>query len=437
MKDMPAVLAALVACQDPELLSKIFDKTINNPKMMRNFVQIIRSGVTGRKSLGTRPKKLVQEFLSSLSNEALFNADVGNDPSLQDVIKLVHPKPDDKYRAALYSYLLDREYVSHDLPHIATQYESFKKDMDSDLPGRVDFQKLTALPLKDKHWNKIAEHASWDQTRRNLNTFARHGVFNDKKMVDLVAARLENEELVKKSHVLPYNLFTTFQNIDNTIPTKISIALQKAAEIALSNIPEYKGDVYVMVDTSGSMSMNPVTGKRGTATTKTYCIHVAALFAAAIMKKNPTAEIMPFSTKVHKAKLNPMDSIMTNAEKLAALGGGGTNCAAPLEVLNDQKVSNKEAVVIMISDNESWHADRSYKMGTNLANEWSKFKSRNPRAKLICIDITPNTTAQITNQKDVLNLGGFSDMCFGIIDKFVEFGNDKDLWVKTIESVEP
>src|ERR1035441_9965640 len=69
MKDMPAVLAAVVAGKDSELLTKIFSRVVDNPKMLRNFVQVLRSGATGRKSLGTRPKKLVQEYLNSLSGE--------------------------------------------------------------------------------------------------------------------------------------------------------------------------------------------------------------------------------------------------------------------------------------------------------------------------------------------------------------------------------
>src|SRR5574337_1286577 len=101
MKDMPAVLAAVVAGKDSNLLNQIFDKVVDNPKMLRNFVQVIRSGATGRKSLGTRPKRLIQNYLETLTDEQLFKADIGNDPSLHDIIKLVHPKPSNKKRSAL------------------------------------------------------------------------------------------------------------------------------------------------------------------------------------------------------------------------------------------------------------------------------------------------------------------------------------------------
>ena len=71
----------------------MFGRVVDNGKMLRNFVQIVRSGATGRKSLGSRPKKLVQHWLLSASEAQLLQAAVGNSPSLADVVKMVHPKP--------------------------------------------------------------------------------------------------------------------------------------------------------------------------------------------------------------------------------------------------------------------------------------------------------------------------------------------------------
>jgi 60 kDa SS-A/Ro ribonucleoprotein len=430
MKDMPAVLAAVVAGKDSDLLAQIFSRVIDNPKMLRNFVQVIRSGATGRKSLGTRPKKLIQDYLKSLTDEQLFKADIGNDPSLQDIIKLVHPKPHNKGRSAMFGYLLDKEYVKKDLATLAQNFEAFKKDQSKEMPD-VPFQMLTALPLTDQHWKQIAEHATWTQTRMNLNTFERHGVFADQKLTNAICDRLQNEDQIQKAKVFPYQLFSAFLNIDDKIPNKVSVALQKAAEHSLKNIPAFEGKVYVMVDTSGSMS-SPVTGNRGSVTTKMQCIDVAALVASAIMRKNPDTEIIPFDTKVHTHRLNPMDSIMTNAKTLAAFGGGGTNCSIALSHLNGRNA--KGDLVIYVSDNESW-ADAGYGRGTAMLNEFSKFKSRNPKAKLVCIDVTPNDTTQAHDREDILNIGGFSDQVFDVIAKFIELGNNKDLWVKSIESV--
>jgi 60 kDa SS-A/Ro ribonucleoprotein len=433
MKDMPAVLAAVVASKAPELLTLIFDRVVDNPKMLRNFVQVLRSGATGRKSLGTRPKKLVQGYLENLNDEQLFKADVGNDPSLQDIIKLVHPRPTNKQRSALYGYLLDKEYAKKDLCKLAKEFESFKKDMKGEIPD-VPFQMLTALPLTDGHWKQIAENATWNQIRMNLNTFARHNVLTDSKLVSTLATKLADPEQVKRSKTFPYQLFTAYLNVESTIPTKLTNALQDAADTSLDNIPEFKGKVFVMVDTSGSMG-SPVTGNRGSVTTKMHCVDVAALFAAAILRKNPDTEIVPFDTSVHVGhRFNPRDSIMTNAKTLASFGGGGTNCSAALEYVN--KKAGKGDLVIYVSDNESWVDSRSaYGRGTATMNEWNQFKTRNKDAKLVCIDIQPNASTQAHDRDDILNVGGFSDQVFDVIARFVELGNNKDLWIKTVESV--
>lgn len=431
MKDMPAVLAAVVAGKDADLLSKIFPKVVDNPKMLRNFVQIIRSGVTGRKSLGTRPKKLIQAYLEGLTDEQLFKADIGNDPSLQDIIKLVHPRPKDKKRNAMYAYLLDKEYNKRDLLALAKQFEAFKKDMNGEIPD-VPFQMLTALPLTDEHWKTIASNATWNQIRMNLNTFARHNVLKDSAAVSVLAEKLGNPDQVKRAKVFPYQLFTTFQNMNSDVPTKLSIALQKAAETACENIPEINGQVYVMVDVSGSMG-SPVTGFRGSVTTKMRCVDVAALVASAILRKNPEAKVIPFDTRVHSARMNPMDSIMTNASYLAKFGGGGTYCALPLEQLNREQA--KGDLVIYVSDNESW-VDSGRGRSTATMTAWNEFRKRNPNAKLVCIDIQPYASTQAHDRADILNVGGFSDQVFDVIAKFIELGNNKDLWVQTIESVQ-
>lgn len=431
MKDMPAFLTAIVAARSTNYLTRIFDKVIDNPKMLRNFVQTIRSGVVGRKSFGTRPKKLIQNYLNNLTDDQLFKADIGNDPSLADIIKMVRPRPANKSRQALYAYILGKEYVSKDLPQLVKDFEDFKENLGKVIP-EVPFQMLTALPLKESHWKQIAKNATWNQIRQNLNTFQRHNVFSDANITKEIATKLSDEELIlsPKTKAFPYQLFTAYQNVEATMPKQITNALQKAAEVALRNIPEFDGKVYVMVDVSGSMS-SPATGNRGSATSKTRCIDVAALFASAILKKCPDAEVIPFDTSVHKHRLNPLDSIMTNAKTLATYGGGGTYCAKPLEYLNAQKATGD--LVIYISDNES-NVDPQCGRGTATMVEWKKFKARNKSAKLVNIDIQPNHTTQTNPEKDILNLGGFSDSVFETIKNFMDNNSNVDFWVKEIEN---
>jgi 60 kDa SS-A/Ro ribonucleoprotein len=162
------------------------------------------------------------------------------------------------------------------------------------------------------------------------------------------------------------------------------------------------------------------------------CIDVAALVAASVLRKNPSAKVLPFDFNVVPLKLNPRDSVMTNATLLAAIGGGGTNCSAPVRLLNEQKA--KADLVILVSDNESW-VDQGGARGTQLMAEWSAFRQRNPKARLVCLDIQPNQTTQAAERADVLNIGGFSDQVFDVISAFAAGKLEADHWIARIEAV--
>src|SRR6476646_7061855 len=432
MKDMPALLCAVLSVKDRELLARIFPRVIDNAKMLRNFVQIMRSGVVGRKSLGSAPKRLVREWLDARDPATLFKSSVGQDPSLADIVKMVHPKPKDPAREALFGYFIGREYANDALPDVARNFEAYKRGDTREIPD-VPFQMLTALELGTPEWTAIAQRAPWQMKRMHLNTFARHGVFGQPGRADLIANRLRDPKAIAKARVFPYHLLIAFvmAQANADIPKQVCEALQDALEIAIANVPAIEGRVYICPDVSGSMS-SWATGYRKGATTAARCIDVAALVAAAVLRKNPQAEVLPFECDVVKVNLNSRDSVMTNAAKLAAVGGGGTNCSAPLALLNRRQA--KGDLVIFISDYESW-VDAGGGRGTATMREWNAFKQRNPNARLACIDVQPYRTVQAVEREDILNVGGFSDQVFDVISEFARGELNADHWIGGIESV--
>jgi 60 kDa SS-A/Ro ribonucleoprotein len=430
MKDMPAFLCAWLSAREARLHEAVFARVIDNARMLRTYVQILRSGVVGRKSLGSAPKRLVREWLASRDEETLFSSSAGQSPSLSDILKLVHPKPAGPAREAFYGYMLGRPYDANALPELVMQFERFKAGESLDVPD-VPFMLLSALPLARKDWVPIAKNASWQTTRMNLNTFARHGVFEEPGMARLVAARLRDRELIRRARVFPYQLLAAYRNHDAAVPAEVRDALQDAMELAVEHVPSIEGQVVVCPDVSGSMA-NPIMGYRDGSTSAVRCIDVAALVAASVLRKNRTAVMLPFEGEVVDVNLNSRDSIMTNAERLASIGGGGTNCSAPLRLLNRQKA--KADLVLFVSDNESW-VDQGRAQGTALMAEWSEFRRRNPRARLVCLDIQPNRTTQAAERADILNIGGFSDRVFEVISAFASGQLEADHWIARIEAV--
>ena len=431
MKDMPALLAAVLSMAGPDYLPVVFDRVVDNGKMLRNFVQIMRSGAVGRKSLGSRPKALVRRWLVEASDAALIRASIGQSPSLADVIRMVHPKPTDARREALFAHLIGKPCDAALLPQALRDLALFRADSSAPVPD-VAFQLLTSSALSREHWAAIARRGGWHMLRMNLSTFARNRVYEVEGMTDAIAARLRDPDGIRKARVFPYQLMVAATMTGKAVPAAIREALQDAMEVAIANVPELGGRVAVCPDVSGSMA-SPVTGYRKGASSAVRCIDAAALVASAILRANRGAHVLPFAQGVVDLALNARDSVLTNAAKLAAIGGGGTNCSAPLARLNAWR--EKVDLVVLVSDNQSW-VDHTRASDTGVMREWERLKNRNPGAKLVCIDLQPYGTTQAVERRDILNVGGFSDAVFEVIAAFARDELGPDHWVGQIERVE-
>lgn len=420
MKDTPALLCAYLAAFDGPLLEKVFGRVIDSGKMLRNFVQIVRSGRVARQSLGSLPKRLVQRWLIEASDAELIRALVGRKPSLADVIKMMHPKPRDAAREALFGYALGREVDRSKLPEALQSLERFKADPRATMPD-VPFQLLTALPLTREHWITIALNASWNTLRMSLNTFARHGVFEDRARLRQIAGRLADAKAIRKSGVFPYQLLAA-SRATSGLPGAIGEALATALEHATRNVPRIAGSVAIAVDVSGSMQ-SPVTGHRRGATTAVRCIDVAALYAATMLSANRGATVLPFNDGVRTFDWSTR-SVLATTKALTALLGGGTNVSAPLAELVRRRTAPD--LVVILSDNQSWIDTRRGGASETLV-QWDAIRRHNPRAKLVCVDLQPYANTQAPSGHDVMNVGGFSDQVFDAIAAFANREDGADL----------
>ena len=429
MKDMPALLAAYLTVAEPDLAVPVFKRVIDNGRMLRTFVQIMRSGQVGRSSLGTRPKRLVKEWLEQASIASLMQAATGNSPSLADVVKMVHPAPSDPTRRAFYRWLIGKPYDVSALPTEIAAFEAWKKAPDSELPP-VPFEWLTAYSLSAEQWALLATRMGWQALRMNLNTLARNGAFALEGVADAVATRLADADAIARVRPMPYQLMVALSQAGDGVPLNVQAALESALEASLARVPKLEGLVVVCPDVSGSMS-SPATGYRKGASSKVRCIDVAALVAAAVLRQNSDARVIPFECDVVKLQLDPNARLSVNAEKLARIGGGGTNVSAPLALLNKERA--QVDTVVIVSDNESW-IDRSRRGATATMNEWNRLKARNPGAKLICIDIQPYGSTQAKDRADIINVGGFTDAVFDAMARFAK-GETRN-WVELVEKTE-
>jgi 60 kDa SS-A/Ro ribonucleoprotein len=448
MKDFPAFLLAVLSTRADAkaLFHKVFPRVITTGKMVRNFVQIIRSGVVGRKSLGEGPKNLIGKWLNDASDSTLLSATVGNSPTLADIIRLSHPKASTPERDAFFSWILGKRDKLELLPPNVKRYLDFKATPGSAVPEELPYLLVSSLELNSEQWGQVVHNASWTNLRMNLNTFERNGVFKNESLVETIASKLEDPETVARTKVFPYQLLTTYLATMSKMPKRISSALENALQHALRNIPMIEsGRVVVLPDVSGSMG-DPITGSRKGSTTVTRCVDVAGLIASAFLAKNPGTVVLPFENRVYGPQSVSADNtVIENTRKLASFYGGGTSVEAPFNVIchpDNSDTFDDTAVIIMVSDYESWcpavnTLSRYYATNhTQMLVKWREFLAGHPNCKLVCIDLAPNTTLQAPDEPGVLNIGGFSDETFNMIARFVKGELGGTYWVDEVKRIE-
>ena len=467
MKDMPAALLVVLSTRDTELMHRVFDRVVDNGRVLRTVFQMIRSGQfarngKGRTGLSSSLQRAFQRWLNEASVGKLLSASIGNDPSLRDVLRMARPTPKDNQRRALFGWLTDNEVdkwapaTAADLP-VAVQSLIAYRAADTaevqtliagDLQVRWDLLADAAKgPLV---WKAIARQMGPQALRMNLNTLLRHDVFTsekgktDARTIDYVASRIADADVITRSRQFPYQFLAAYLNAADEVPHKIKSALHDAAEIACGNVPQLPAPVIIGLDTSGSMGMS-VTGWHGRGrTSKMRCVDVAALFAAAILRRNPDSVVVPFDTRAYQAKIDPSDSILSLSARLAKYGGGGTDCSLPLVEANKRYAMRAFAGIVLVSDNESWiNSGSVYEYGrggsTGVMTEWDKFKKTQrghgvADPKLVCIDIAPYGNTQAPDRQDILNIGGFSDAVFDVVNSFLD--SDTGRFVREVEAVE-
>ena len=452
MKDMPAALLLVLSKRDRDLFRKAFGRVVDNGRVLRTLFQMVRSGQFGRKSLSYALQRAFQRWLNEASVNRLLAASIGNDPSLRDILRMARPTPSDNARRALFGWLTGKEIAKwapatmDDLPAEVRLLDAYRKSESADeqasmLTGaRLRWDLLADAARGSTTWKAIARQMGPQALRMNLNTLLRHDVLSDRGMVDFVAAKIADAKEIRSSRQFPYQYLAAYLNADDGLPQKIKSALCEAAEIACGNVPELPGPVVIGLDVSGSMQ-SPVTGHRGRgATSKVRCVDVAALFAAAILRRNPDSVVIPFDDKPYRAQVDPQDSILSLSARLAKYGGGGTNCSLPLTEATSIFGNRRFAGCVLVSDMESWiGAGRHGSTATMTA--WQDFVKHQVRLygsdtgpKLVCIDLQPYTTTQAPDRSDILNVGGFSDAVFSVVASFLS--DDAGRFVAAVEAVE-
>ena len=314
---------------------------------------------------------------------------------LVDVVNIVHPVPTVRNKSAL-EQLIKGELKSTDT------WESKLSQA-----GQVAESEEDLTKLKSDAWSEliIGKKIGYFALLRNL----RNIINQAPTAIPAACELLVDERMIKSSRVLPFRFTTAYDEISKLGSSKevrdVLVAINKALDISVCNVPKFDGDTLVVMDVSGSMSGRPS--------------EIASLFGAILAKVN-NSDVMTFSTSANYKQYNPMDSVLTIRDGFR-YAGGGTN-------LRDVFVKANKAYenIIILSDMQSFIG---YDTPLSQLNSYKSRFNCNPH--IYSFDLAGLGTLQIP-QNQIYCLAGFSDKVFDIMSLLKE---DRNALVNQVRSI--
>ncbi len=397
MRLQPIIGLVALSTVDLALFRQIFKRIILTPGDLQDFVQIVRSRQI-RPGMGRAIKQTINAWLLNLSeyHAIKYGGTNAGSRTLRDVLRLTRPQPVDDRTNALFSYLIDRERWRETwaeqaptlLPQIAA-LEQLKRTTDPNeqralvAAGRLPYEIVTGAIKPDRElWRVLMEQMPYFALLRHLVALQRAGVFHDSAMIEYVVGRLRDLESLRRAKILPFRLHAAWGAFlpMNEQEGLIRQTLAEMLEMAFENMPAIPGRVVIAPDISGSM--------RGTLNPKSHVryVDIAGIFAGSLYRSNPTAQLLPFDTKVVEIKLMQQPSLLHITQQISVKIGGGTAVSAPISYLYARR--EVVDVVIALTDNEEWAQDSHG--GKSFVSVWRKYLAEiNPNAQAFLITIAP------------------------------------------------
>lgn len=409
MRTLPVLATAILSgVPSKDMFRRAAAGVLNIPTDLAQFAQLCLSGtVPGRASFGGCAMEPVRQFLEGLSE---YHA-IKYAAKLRDLVRLAHPRPADPVMRERLGWLSGHvEGKRVRLNKRIAAFEELKRTTDE--ARIIELIRNAGLPYEcvvgavpnpsPAVWVELLKVAPTMNLLRSLVTFTRHGVFQDRGNVDAAAAKLSREGALRQTRIFPHQVYTawrTYSALPEADQTLIA-ALSDMLDGSVSDIPEFDGRVCIAPDVSGSMQ-----GCKLSERSETTAADVAGVFTAGLMRRCRDVRVLPFDDHIRQLALNARDSVLTNARKVATVGGGGTSLSAPVtQLLRDR---DRVKTFVGITDSEEW-------VGHGFLGVWREYRRRvAPDATAVLITPVPGTHSAVPeSEPGVYFVHGWSDAVF-------------------------
>lgn len=303
-----------------------------------------------------------------------------NAVKLSDVLRITHPTPVTEAQGTIFQNIIS------DTLEIPYTWETVL----SKNGQLVGSEKKTDAQL----WNELIESnkLGYMATLRNLKNMWESDISHNNKLK--VCNFLCDKNQVLKSKQFPFRFVNAIEMVESFNDSRLITSLSSAIDISLNNLPNIGDNIWIIVDTSGSMSGTPS--------------KAANLFTAALAKANKSStnlKVTMFSSNANHIGMNTNDSVTSIAAFLdRKVAGGGTNLDAALKLKST--LGFEPDTVIVLSDMQVNQLDGGRSSVSKL------FKKD---TTLVAMNLAGHNTTPLSELDGWYQLSGWSDKIFDFI----------------------
>ena len=342
--------------------------------------------------------------------------------SHRDLLRLSHPKTDDKKRNAIYKWITTGDVLQPTNKVI----EGYEKAMAAEKPkpymildyGLTREMIPTSWLQSVDVWGALLRNMPITAMVRNLGKMTSVGLLAPMSdVLSVVTKRLKDPERIKQARVHPLSVLVAMKTYANghglrgklswNPVREIVDALDECFYLSFKGVEPTNKRCLLALDVSGSMGWNNIAGMPITPR------EASAAMALTTAKVEPIYSIMGFSHHFVNLSISPRQRLDDVVGMMTGVPMGATDCSLPM--LWATKGSVPVDVFVIYTDNETWYGNihpcqaldaYRQKMGID--------------AKLVVVGMTA-TGFSIANPDDIgtLDVVGFDTATPNIISDFV------------------
>lgn len=392
----------------PIVATVLFNKAlrlanVGYPKMRRLVADVVRradqlndvyayalSVFGDKKSVPLAIKKGIGDAFNKFDMYQFGKYNRNGTVKFKDLMRIVHPKPANETQNNIFRAILsDSLETPYTWETQISEAGQIAKEGDKNVND-----------VKRERWKNLidSDKLGYMALMRNLRNLEQLFT-SDSATMKTVAKRLMDRGRVLGSKQLPFRFISAMEHVTSN---RLKIALDKALDISLENMPKLGDNVLIIVDTSGSMGSFTIPGSP---------LRTASLFGAAVAKSNASNGsdtcLIACATTARDLDLlfSPTDSVRTTARTISGVDVGyGTNLHKGLE-LAARKMKNPDTIIVL-SD-----------MQVNRFSGWNNFSQGYLKdAVKIAFNLNSYDNTPMSNLDGWYQLGGFSERVFDFVN---------------------